>query len=1627
MSHLTPEAKSKLSSTVRALRNRLLTDLQNAVESAYLLAIPAGKAKLREAERTKRRRLEAYLDEQERGEQLGKAGKQAAMRQRHLQAAIKQAATTLLNRLVVLKQMEAIELIHPKVVTGGWTSSGYREWREFAPELCGDETEGMGLLLGLLYDEWAIELPGLFGPVGVAGLIPVPAATLRAVIEALDAPELGSAWRDDTTLGWVYQYWNDPEREALDAKLNAGGKVEPHEIASKTQMFTERYMVEWLLQNSLGQQWLGICDRNNWIPEAQADGTLERLEERRSEWRSRREAGEVALDALMSIETEMEERWKYWVRQPLLAPSSPRPPSPTREEGGAGEIAAAVLPSPILGEGPGVRAALAQASPSSPHLTGGEKGERERWEVPDALRVKMRDVAREFRKVPTATEKILWQSLRGKKLDNRKFRRQQPIGMFVVDFFCAAERLIVEVDGAIHDSQQDLDRQRQELLESLGLRFVRLKATDVENALEKSLEVIRQAFAPSSPQPPSPTRGEGGAGKIIVAAVLPSPPLGEGPGVRVIDRTQDLTSIRSIKILDPACGSGHFLVIAIDLLLAMYREEAGHRGEVWSDAEILESILENNLYGVDIDPRAVQIAAAALVLKVKGLCGAARPKRLNLVAANLQIAALAIDDPALVELRSGVLAATGMPEGLTNRIVQALKGADVWGSLLKVDREVDQAIAEYEASLDDPRQGDLFEVRGGEERSSDGLRRQRKDLLLENLERFLSLRTGGDDLGLRLRGEQLAAGVRFIRLVREGMYDLVIGNPPYQGASKMADAKFLVAQYPRGKADLYAAFLERGLQLVKPGGISAMLTMRNWMFIQQFSAIREYLIETYDLCALGDLDQSAFEFVTNSEVLSVVMSIFRNHPPSNQKKAAIRWTQIDEQVYNTGRYKRKVAAFLCQAKQFEFRSDRFRAIKEQPIVYWWDEEFLDRYVEIKKIGDVSPAREGLTTADNPRFLRTPWEIKMSNRWFPYIKGAVGKSWIEPYEHAILWSFSGLEIKLKKGSSLRNESFYLRLGIAFTTAGNNFSARVHRFNSIFDAKGRSIFPDQLYLALCSMNSKAAKQIMQSLNPTIDFSVGDVNRLPLFPIESATEIFAQLDQAFTQHEAARETSVEFQHPGPSTWAYAQTWAQQAVDRPAGAPLPDWHPTYDQVTPEDWISYSIGIALGRFGQPEPSLSHEIPILASESPTLGHESLILNDESPTLASESSILNRESSTLGHESMILGDESSTLGHKSLILASESPLLNRESLILDDESSTLASQIRLLDHQPHTLTPPLPTPQSLPHGILYLSAYNPDTDSLSHPAAKPIQQTWEQSGSAIAKGKTLHHWLRHNFFKDTHLKRYDQRPIYFPLSSAKLNFVAHISIHRWHDATLPTLLADHLVPDLTQLDGELADLIETRLQADLKADRKTQNQADDRYSTLLQMRDELKAFIALVRQCADQGPPPASPKDTPRETDARFIMDLDDGVMINSAALWPLLEPQWKKPKAWWSELCNAQGKKDYDWAHLAARYFPDRVDTKCQTDPSLAVAHGCFWRYHPAKAYEWELRLQAEIGPDFTIAEADSTQARQAFEANHPASVLELKEKEEKRRDRKRKKAASDGENPEDDYGPLFDDPPDEI
>lgn len=620
---------------------------------------------------------------------------------------------------------------------------------------------------------------------------------------------------------------------------------------------------------------------------------------------------------------------------------------------------------------------------------------------------------------------------------------------------------------------------------------------------------------------------------------------------------------------------------------------------------------------------------------------------------------------------------------------------------------------------------------------------------------------------------------------------------------------------------------------------------------------------------------------------------------------------------------------MTQVGRYEFDARGFEAIDGEPLVYWWPPAMFAKYRGAEKLGCAAPAREGLGTRDDVRFIRRWHEVRRRDLaicrfcepvpspnipWVPNIKGGEGRSWFEPVTYAVLWRNRGFEVKAwideyrkhAPGQYIRNESFYFKRGVAFAAIGNQFSARHHRVQSVFGAMGPSVFHADPPLVLALLNTSESRFILESLNPGLHFQTGDVNRVPLVAVPTAGEVYLVVERAFSVHESTREASVEFVRPGASSWRYTQEWAQAAVDKAAGEPVPDYKAGWEEPEATAFVAFAVGVAIGRFGA---------------------------------------------------------------------------NGEG-VLDD-----------------------PPPGSLHAGILFVSVAS-EEDSMGLEATEPLRTAWTKHGHSVGDGDDLRTYLRISFFKH-HKAVYGNRPIYFPLSSAKKSFVAWVSIHRWTSNTLTTLLADHLVPERRRLEGELDDLRKARA----KGEKGGKGVAEKRFAEVQKLLEELVEFIDNVTQCAERGPPPTSPTETKRETDAHYEMDLDDGVMVNSAALWPLLEPQWKDPKKWWRELAEAKGRKDYDWAHLAKRYFPSRVEEKCKADPSLAVAHGCFWRLHPAKAFAWELRLQDEIRPDFTIDERGSDDHRARFLADHPGEADALREKEEDRRERKARKAGNDDDN----------------
>ena len=1300
---MTEDAKSALSNTIHHLRKHLLRQLRKQTISLYQLHIENIEiANLPEELRRKRVRLENWIEAQIQSKKKSET-ESAALKEYFLMEIVKKAVYKTLNRHIYIRLLEGFGICIKNEVCPS------RQNIDSPIEPFGYVHQNDALAFDIIFDDLQKELPGLFKRDGIDGLIPLPSSAFQKLMEELHKPELETCWTDDMTLGWVYQFWNDPEKARIDAKINNGGKLENHEIASKTQLFTERYMVDWILQNTLGSKWLAICAKNGWIADVVSTRTLEQLEKKRDTWKHKREMEEVTYMDLMPTDTELERQWLYYVVQPL--------------------------------------------------------------------------------------------------------------------------------------SKNDIQ-------------------------------------------------------------IVPS-------------------SIRDFKIMDPACGTGHFLVIAMELLFSLYKEEARHRQEMeqpqWSDKAIVERILSHNIYGLDIDPLAIQIAAVALMLKAKILNAEIQPTQINLVASALNLGHLQNDDPAILEFVSKVKAEIGIEETFIHSIISNIKNADHLGTLLKIHREIDEIIARKTHSLTTPQQVPLqtFEEQYVvEQRNLDPIKA--KKILLYHLTKFLNNHTHCDDLGLQLHGHQKTAGLRFLEINQENTYDVVVGNPPYQGTGKMRERSYLEKHYSVGKSDLYACFLIRGLELGKIGGFSCLLTMRGWMFISSFTKLRQQLLENHCLLKIGDVHSGAFSFAKGGVVITTVISLFQRK--SQESTTLIVRPKPMSDISGNGIMERTWAGLQCQAETFSVDLQKRKSIEGWPLMYWWDDDFVQRYLDTEKIGNVCPPTYGVNTGDNTRFLRFPFECRAHSSWVPFIKGASGKKWIEPLSHVIDWKMNALSLHMRVVHKFGDAAIqwkicgkqdFFSIGVAFSSIGTSFSARIHRNAGVIGNAGASIYHKRNSDILCLLNSKQIATIAESFNPTVNFTPMDVNRLPLFTIADADKIYNQLEIVFGEHESHREPSVEFKHPGPSCWNDVQNWAQQAVDRAPNTPLSKYNPVYEIEPPTDHISYALGIVLGRFKVDGTGIIDPIT------------------------------------------------------------------------DDVSD------------------------AIPHGILFLNGSlldsDLDGDSLGHEVSSILHETWNQYGNQINKKKTIYlrDYLRERFFEDVHLDMYEGKPIYWPLSSNKKTFVAWVNIHRMDAKTLERLEMLYLKPAEDVLKEHVSTLCR---QIPVITDLKEKQEYHNAYTKAIEQLVEIQDFCALIHDCSTKGPPPTESDCPPRERDARYIPELDDGVMINAAALWPLLEPQWKMgsqtPKKWWRNLCLAKGKKDCDWSYLAMKYWPTRVDKKCQEDPSLSVSHGCIWKYHPELAWTWELRLQYEIGFDFVIEETDHDNHRLRYFSEDTDSAIEILYKEVVRREK---------------------------
>lgn len=505
---------------------------------------------------------------------------------------------------------------------------------------------------------------------------------------------------------------------------------------------------------------------------------------------------------------------------------------------------------------------------------------------------------------------------------------------------------------------------------------------------------------------------------------------------------------QDIKVIDPCMGSGHILVYAFEVLMQIYESQG------FSPRDAAQSIVENNLYGLDIDNRAAQLAYFAVMMKARQydrrfLTRGIRPHIFAIAESNGL-------DPHTVNYF------VGGDEGLKNdfsALVHDLHDAKEYGSILRISPVNFSALYARLAAVE-------------KEGSFDALAVQSTVLPLVQVAEVLSQK-----------------------------YDVVVTNPPYMGSSGMSAklSDYVKNNYPDSKSDLFAVFIERCGQMTGQNRYQAMITQHAWMFLSSFEKLRKKLLQSIEVVNMAHLGARAFDEI-GGEVVQTTSFVFRN---VFDKGYCGTYSRLLEPTTQQG----KEELFLSGQNRYTAQQTNFSKIPGSPIAYWVSEKFIQVFEE-GKVSDFCETREGLSPADNERFLRLWYEIaivKMNRKWFPYTKGGNYRRWYGNYEYVVNWENDGYEIKNnidKTTGRVRshnyNGEYAFREGFTWTAISSEQSSfRYVKGGFLFDSAGSMGFAYKvvnLKYVLANMNSKIAKEVFKFISPTIKFMPGQVAAIP-----------------------------------------------------------------------------------------------------------------------------------------------------------------------------------------------------------------------------------------------------------------------------------------------------------------------------------------------------------------------------------------------------------------------------------------------------------------------------------------------------------------------------------------------------
>ena len=870
-----------------------------------------------------------------------------------------------------------------------------------------------------------------------------------------------------------------------------------------------------------------------------------------------------------------------------------------------------------------------------------------------------------------------------------------------------------------------------------------------------------------------------------------------------------------IKICDPACGSGHMLTYAFDLLYAIYEEEG------YEPAVIPEMILNNNLYGIEIDERAGELAAFALTMKAR-----AKQRRFFRKPVQPNICVLESIHFEKEELKSYMdFVGRDLFTAPLETTLRQFDEADNFGSLIRPKlmdvRSILKILEEEDVS------GDLF--------------------LSSTHEKVMQVLEQTDYLSPK--------------------YHVVIANPPYMGASNanIRLKSWLTSNYPEEKRDLFAAFIDRNLKLSMANGFVAMITMQNWMFISRYENFRVKLLSYSTLLSMAHLGERAFDSI-GGEVVSTTAFVVSANSDQNCPGVYVRLTE--------GKSESEKANLLIRAAQdqacgyvYTARIVDFHKIPGDPLAYWVPNSLRVVFASHPSFDSVLESREGLTTGKNDDYVLFSFEV--SNRkvfrsaidrkqaidsgckWFPYNKGGEKRKWYGNDEFVLNWENDGEMLQTRKhpsGDRIWAHNFNLDYIFCpsiswsdITTKG--LSARLFPNGYLFDATGLSAFnrtaEDWRFYVAGICNSKVGTFVSSLLNPTLHFKSGDFSEIPLVRISR--------DFIEKQADSATKISTVDWHAYETSWDFTSQ--------------PLLQPGYRQSTLKTTYQKLRTLWL--------EMTLEMQRLEEENNRIFIEAYGLQDElTPDVPLHEITLTcnphyrygNEKSEDDLEALLLADTIRELVSYAVGCMFGRYALEKPGLILANQGETIEDY---LDQIPESSFP------ADDDNVIPILDGDWFIDDIADRFRRFLRVTYgeeyyEENLKYLEKaiGKDIRKYFLKDFYNH-HVKMYKKRPIYWMFSSPKGSFNALIYMHRYRPDTVSIVLNDYLREFRTKINSKKENL--EKISSSLSSSQRDKTNALKEIEKLKKIMTELEDYERDVLY-------PLATK--------QIEIDLDDGVKVN---------------------------------------------------------------------------------------------------------------------------------------------------